>query len=231
MLNLTNWSLKPAISLGLLWAIPPAVALAGDLSNYRGFRFGDDLATVAKRAATTPAQASVIQQRPVLIQELEWRPQGLSSSAKSEPAKQVIFSFFGGELFRLAVEYDRYETEGMTVDDFIDAISTTYGLATRPNLPATSAPRNYGDQEEILAQWQDPQYSFDFIRSSYGPTYRLVGTMKRLDGPVKASILEAKRLDDQEAPQREAMRLVREEDAAKSKLAKARQANKPKFRP
>jgi hypothetical protein len=52
-----------------------------------------------------------------------------------------------------------------------------------------------------------------------------------LDGPVKASILEAKRLDDQEAPQREAMRLVREEDAAKSKLAKSRQANKPKFRP
>ena len=49
--------------------------------------------------------------------------------------------------------------------------------------------------------------------------------------PAQAATLEAKRLDDQEAPQREAARLASEEVAAKTKLEKARLVNKPKFRP
>ena len=39
---------------------------------------------------------------------------------------------------------------------------------------------------EILAQWRDSQYRFDLIRSSYGPTFRLVGLMKRLEPPARA---------------------------------------------
>lgn len=66
---------------------------------------------------------------------------------------------------------------------------------------------------------------------SYGPTFRLVGFMKRLEAPAQAATLEAKRLDDQGAPQRDAARLAREEDTAKTKLVKARLVNKPKFRP
>jgi hypothetical protein len=231
MVNLIQRAGVALLSVGLLFPAAIPAATAADLSQYRGFRFGEDIATVAKRANTNATQVSVIQKRPVVIQEVEWRPQSLGGSAKSEAAKQVIFSFFGGELFRIAVEYDRYETEGMTVDDFVEAISATYGAAERPNLLSTTAPRNYGDQEEILAQWQDPQYSFDFIRSSYGPTYRLVGTLKRLDAQVRASMIEAKKLDDQEAPQREASRLLREEETAKSKASKSRLENKPKFRP
>ena len=50
-------------------------------------------------------------------------------------------------------------------------------------------------------------------------------------GPAQAATLQAKRLDDQEAPQRDAARLAREEDAAKTKLEKAKLVNKPKFRP
>ena len=55
--------------------------------------------------------------------------------------------------------------------------------------------------------------------------------MKRLEAPAQAATLEAKRLDDQEAPQRDAARLASEEEATKTKLEKARLVNKPKFRP
>ena len=71
----------------------------------------------------------------------------------------------------------------------------------------------------------------NLIRSSYGPSFKLVGVLKRLEAPAQAAILEAKRLDDQEAPQRDAARIASEEEAARAKLEKARLVNKPKFRP
>ena len=33
-------------------------------------------------------------------------------SSKPEAVKEVVFSFYDGELFRIVVDYDRYETEG-----------------------------------------------------------------------------------------------------------------------
>jgi hypothetical protein len=43
--------------------------------------------------------------------------------------------------------------------------------------------------------------------------------------------MEAKRLDDQEAPQRDAARMADAQEAAKTRLEQARLLNKPKFRP
>ena len=220
-----------ALPLFLVLGVISAATLPGDLSRYRGFQLGTDLSSVAKQAGANPAQTTVIHRRPALIEELEWRPQPLGASSQTEPVQQVLFSFYDGELFRIAVAYDRYQTEGLTVDDFVDAISATYGPAAKPTAPANIAPGSYGAQEEIVAQWQDSQYRFDLIRVSYGPTFRLVGVMKRLEAPAQAATLEAKRLDDQEAPQRDAARLVSEEEATKTKLEKARLVNKPKFRP
>lgn len=204
---------------------------AADLSAYRNFQLGTDLATVAKRAGSNASQAKVIHRRPALIQELEWRPQPLGPSSQREAADRVVFRFYDGELFRIVVDYDRHETEGLTVDDFVDAISVEFGPATRFTAPVKIAPEGYSDREEILAQWQDSQHRFDLVRSSYGPAYRLMGVMKRLEEPARAAALEAKRLDDQEAPQRDAARVVSEEQAAKLKLEKARLVNRPKFRP
>jgi hypothetical protein len=55
--------------------------------------------------------------------------------------------------------------------------------------------------------------------------------MNRLETPAEAANLEARRLDDLEAPQRDAARLASEQEAAKAKLEKSRLVNKPKFRP
>jgi hypothetical protein len=119
----------------------------------------------------------------------------------------------------------------LTADDFIEAISATYGTSERPKPRANGVPGAYGNQEEIVARWQDSQYCFDLIRSAYGPGFRLIGVLKKLQEPAQAAITEAQRLDHQEAPQREAARVADEEAAAGAKLEKARLANKPKFRP
>ncbi len=215
------------LALGMI----PGVALAGDLSTYRTFRLGSDLAAVAKQSGASPAQARIMHRRPALIQELDWRPQPVGSSSRPETVKEVVFRFLNGDLYRIAIQYDRYDTEGMTADDFVEAISATYGVASKPIPPAIAAVGRDGDREDLVAQWQDALYRFDLIRSSYGPSYRLVGVLKRLEGPARAAALEASRLDDQEAPQRDAARIADEEDAARARLEKARLLNKPKFRP
>jgi hypothetical protein len=205
--------------------------LTADLSKYRNFQLGADVSTVAKQAGKDPSQAKVLHSRPALIQELQWRPQTSGPSSQTESANDVALSFYNGELYRIVVNYDRYETEGLTSDDFVEAISAIYGIAEKAPLAAKPAQELYGEQEEVLAQWQDPKYSFELVRLSYGPSFRLVGVLKRLDAPAQAAILEAKRLDNQEAPQRDAARIASEEEAAKGKLEKARLLNKPKFRP
>jgi hypothetical protein len=219
-------ALTSFLMFGVLWAASP-----GDLSKYREFQLGTDLVTVATQAGMSPSEAKAIQLRPALIQELEWRPQALASSPQTEAVQEVVFSFYNGELFRIAVKYDRYETKGLTADDIIGAISAAYGTAGIPPARAKAPQDSYGEQEEALARWQDRQYCFDLVRYSYGPSFRLIGFLKRLEGPVKASLLEAERLDDQEAPQRDAARIASEEEAARTELEKARLANKPKFRP
>src|SRR5712692_3960831 len=128
--------LRSALTLFLAFGVMSAATLVADLSQYRGFRFGADLSTVAEHAGANPSQAKVIHRRPALIQELAWRPQPLGSSSQTESAKEVVFSFYDGELFRIVVDYDRYETEGLTADDFVDAISATYGPAAKPTAPA-----------------------------------------------------------------------------------------------
>lgn len=208
-----------------------ATAFTGDLSKYRDIQLGTDLATVAKQIGTSPSQAKTIHRRPALIQELEWRPQPLGTSAQREPAKDVVLSFYDGQLFRIVVNYDRYETEGLTTADVIEAISASYGIAAKPTVPAKGEVGRYGDPEEVAARWQDPEYRFDLVRSSYGPSFSLIGVLKKLEAPAQAAVLEAARLDDQEAPQRDVARLANEEAAAKTKLEQARLVNKPRFRP
>ncbi len=215
----------------VLFTASSLTAVAEDLSKYREFQFGADLPTVAKLTGASPSQAKLIHSRPALIQELEWRPQSLGPSPKAESAEGVVFSFYNGTLFRIAVKYDRYATEGLTIEDFVGAISGMYGPATK--LPAQAKPvkESYGDQEETVARWEDPRYRFDLLRFSYGPSYRLIGTLKSLEGPVQTANVEAKRLDDMEAPQRDAARAAAEQDAKAAILEKARLVNKPKFRP
>jgi hypothetical protein len=106
-----------------------AMAAAADLSSYRTFKLGADLPSIAKETGTM-ASATVTHSRPALIQEIRWRPQSLEATRQPESAKDVVFSFIDGRLFRITVKYDSYDTEGLTAEDMIEAISATYGVST-----------------------------------------------------------------------------------------------------
>lgn len=218
------------VGISILGAVLSApFAYAGDLSRYREFQLGMDLSAVIKQAKTEPLEAKLIHQRPVVIQELEWQPQRLvGPSAETDPVGEVIFSFYNGELFRIAVNYDRYKTEGLTVEDMIESISANYGPATRP---AAEITLGSNEREKILAQWEDAQYSVNLVRSSYASAFTMVVSSKRLDALARAAITEAIRIEREEAPQREIERQKKENEDTRIANDKARLVNKPTFRP
>lgn len=222
---------RSAATAALVFTALTATAWAADLSLYRGFALGSSLSAVAKQTGAKVEDAKVTQSRPALIQVLAWRPQTLSASTQTEPAQDVTFTFYNGELSRILVSYDRYETEGLTPNDITEAFSATFGVPERPTGASKVVQGAYGDQEELVARWEDAKYRFELIQASFGPSYRLVGVLKRLEAPAKASILEAARLDEKEAPQREAAQKLTDGEIERAKLEKARLVNKPKFRP
>jgi hypothetical protein len=210
------------------------VALATDLSRYRNFQLGMDLLAVAKQANMKLSEARVIHQRPAVIQEMEWRPQRpLDSSLRTDPVQELLFSFYNGELFRMVVNYDRYRTDGMTDEDMVEAISAKCGIATRPaaKIVLFSSYQVYDDSEKVIARWENSEYSFSLFRSSYQPTFGMLVLAKRLDGLAQSAITEANRLDEQEAPQREAERQKKQDGEDRPAQEKARLANKAVFRP
>jgi len=204
-----------------------------NLSSYREFEFGMDLVAIAKRADLNPSDAKVIHQRPAVIQELTWQPRlYLSSTPQADSVRSILFSFYNGELYRIVVSYDRYKTEGLTTKDMVEAISARYGTATNPTTEITfSSSQVYNDSEVVLARWENPQYSFSLFRSSYQPAFGVVGYSKRLDALARAAVIEAIRLDEQEAPQREIERQKEQDAKDLAGQVKARLANKQNFRP
>ena len=220
-----------AIAL-LFAAIGMSTLVAADFSNYRGLQFGMDLAAAAKQAGTTPREAKLVHQRPFRIQEMEWypRPPLLADPIKADPVKGALLCFVDGQLFRIVVAYDRYKVQGMTADDMIDAISLTYGAPSRPKAEIAYH-SNYTDIADVLARWQDSEYSYDLVRSGDRTSFVMILYSKRLDALAQAAIAEALRLDKQEAPQRELQQQKIREEEERLVLERARSVNKPNFRP
>ena len=203
----------------------------GDLSSYRGLKLGMSLAEAAKYSGTKPSEARVVQQRPGLIQEMNWELRSpLVANPKPDPVKDGLLSFFNGELFRIIVTYDRYKVEGMTVDDVVQAISSSYGRASKPaaEIPFHS---NYAEVATVLARWESSEYAYDLVRTGDRASFALVLYSKRLAALAQTSMVEAARLDAQEAPQREIDKQKKREEADNAALDKARAVNKPNFRP
>jgi hypothetical protein len=221
--------LRPWLQAG---AVAAPVIDTQNLSRYREFQFGMNLPAIAKQVGLEPSEVKVIHRRPALIQELNWQPQISLTSSRADPVRAIFFSFYNGELFRIVVNYDRYKTEGLTTADVVEALSAKYGTATKPAAEIIfSSSQVYNDSEVVIARWEDSQYSFNLFRSSYQPTFGMVGFSKRLDALARAAIVEAIRLDEQEAPQREIERQKEQDAKDRAGQEKARLANKPNFRP
>ena len=221
------------ISIALA-ALSMPVVYAQDLSSYRGFQFGMNLLAVAKHANVEPSEAKVIYQRPAVIQELAWRwLSSYNSSGQADPVKEVLFSFYNGELYRIVVSYDQDRTEGLTDEDLIEGISAKYGTPTTPvaNIISSSPSQAYSDSEKVIARWEDSQYSFNLFRSPYSSAPGLLVFSKRLDALAQAAIVQAIRLNEQEAPQREIDRLKKQDEDKRTAEKTARPTSKANFRP
>jgi hypothetical protein len=218
--------------VGLLSLFLSASLCAADFSSYRGFTFGADVATIAKQAGLKPADAKVIQQKPVLLQEIDWDP-GLAAAeapSRKDPVHNGVLSFFEGKLYRIVVVYDSYKVAGMTVDDMIDSISQTYGVAKKPGIEI-SFHSYYGEVAKVLARWENEEYVYDLVRSGDQSSFALVMYSKQRDASAQAAIVEASRLYALDAPRRVLEADKKRVEDERLALEKTRAENKPNFKP
>jgi len=202
---------------------------AQDLSKYRHFSIGMNLSRVLERTDQKMADVKVIHGHPALIQELTWWPLNLpGASFQSDTVEQILLSFYNGELYKISVTYDRASTEGLTAEDMVKSIAAKYGPATNIMLEMDSAKIDrYDVQQKPVATWEDAQYSFNLIRSTFTDRLGLTIYSKRVSAEAEFAIAEAVKLEEQEGPQREAERQKKQTDD----LEVARQKNRKIFRP
>lgn len=220
------------LAAGVLFLALPPLLCAADLSRYRSFQLETPLPAVVKQASLRAADVKVIHARPALLQDLTWEPRltANSTAGLSDPVESVLLSFYNGELYRIAVNYDRQRVEGLTVQDMVDALSVRYGTAT---YPATEMvfPSFLNETVKVLAQWEDTRYSYRLVRTSFPPVFGVVGVSKRLASLAQTATIEAVRVEEQEAPARESAARDQKDQEKHQRDEKVRPGNKATFRP
>jgi hypothetical protein len=220
-------TIRSSILCFVVLLLTASLLRAQDLSKYRHFTLGMSLTRVLERTDQKMADVKVIHGRPALVQELNWWPPNLpGTSFQSDTIEQILFSFYNGELYKIFVTYDRTSTEGLTAEDMVKSISAKYGPATsvKPEVDSATNER-YDMKQKPVATWEDSQYSFNLIRSSFSGSFELLIYSKRLNAEV--ALAEAVKLEKQEEPQREAERQKKQT----GDLEATRQKNQKSFRP
>jgi hypothetical protein len=201
---------------------------AQDLSKYRQFSLGTSLVGISKQVDQRPGDATLIQQSPATLQQMEWWPVPLNLLNGSEPVQKVIFSFYNHMLYKIEAVYDNEATAGLTAADMIGAISPSYGTATKTAADAGShAVTSYGNVAPPLAQWENGQNSVILSRDSFLDTFHLVVLTTQVNAQAEASVIEAAKQERADAPQTEIARGKKAADA----LEIERQENLKAFRP
>jgi hypothetical protein len=225
-----------AVSVGCL-VLSASSLQSQDLSRYRGFQFGMTLAAVAEQARLAPSAARLLHERPRLLQELDWYPQQQqrTGAADSEAVRLVRFTFCDGRLYRMTVGYDRNRVEGLTAEDFVQAISASYGLAVLASTQIGGAPPlqeedlSLGGDHTTAAQWADSQFSVTLVHTTYPSAFELQLLARQPDLLARAATLVSTRLDQLEAPRLEISRRQTLADEIRAREEKARGVNKPLF--
>ena len=230
-------SIVRSLILALVFVVCLAPALrAEDPSAYRGFRLGMTVLEVATQADLSVTDAKVVFERPLLIQELAWRPPYVAGTAGTPPGRdsvaQVLFGFCNDALYRIVVSYDTDKTEGLTEQDLVESLSAAYGPARKPvaSIITSPASQNYNDTEAVAARWEDERSSINLFHVAYRSAFGLVIFSKKLAPLVRAGIEEGARLRLLDAPRREAAEQKARDETERASHAKARITNKAAFR-
>jgi hypothetical protein len=211
-------------------------AAAQDFGRYREFEIGSAVAAVSILTGVAGSELKTIHQRPVVIQELTWRPGYAArrpAAPDTESVEQMVFDFYDDRLFRVTVSYDRRQTEGLTDADMIEAISAVYGSQVKRLEPAKGQTTTTHDDAGMqIATWGKADNSVALYRSSsYATSFRLVITDEPVAALARTAAGRAAALDAREAPQREAAREKKAEADRRAAEEKARLTNKATFRP
>ena len=200
---------------------------AQDFSKYRNFSLGTNLAAVLKHTDQRLLDVKATHDGSLLFQELTWRPaNGIGVLSRSENVDELVFSFYKGELYKMVVTYERASTEGLTADDMVKSISAKYGPATSIALEIDPAGQ-YELRQKPVASWEDSQYSFNLVRSSFSNAFQLVIYSKRVAAAVDMALAEVVKVDELEASAKAVAHQKKEADA----IELTRQKNQKSFRP
>ena len=221
-------AIQSSILCGFLLLTAPMLR-AQDFSKYRNFSLGTNLATVLKHTEQRLVDVKATHEGSLLFQELTWHPaNGIGVAYHSENVDDLVFSFYRGELYKMVVTYDRASTAGLTVDDMVKSISAKYGPATSVALAIDSSANELNEpRQKPIASWEDSQYSFDLVQSSFSGAFELVVSSKRVTAEADAALAQVMKVDELEAPQRAVERQKKEADA----IELTRQKNQKSFRP
>jgi hypothetical protein len=202
---------------------------AQDYSSYRGFSLGANLATVLKHTDQKLADVNVTHGGPSLFQEVTWWPPNLpGTSYRSDSVEQILFSFHDGTLYKMTVTYDLASTEGLTAGDMMKSISAKYGPTTSvAPVVDTASKDNYDAKGRLVASWEDAQYSFNLVRSSFTDRFGLIIYSKEANAEAELAIAEALVLEKQNGPKKAAELEKKQIDD----LEVARLKNQKTFRP
>jgi hypothetical protein len=221
------------IGVGVLAVVLSGAAVAAeDLNRYREFELGSSVATVSTLTGVAGSELKAVHQRPAVIQELTWRPR-YGARRNTESADQLVFDFYDDQLFRVTVDYDRRQTEGLIDADMIEAIASVYGPPLAPVASRRRQPTTVGDDGAVtIAEWSTAANSVKLHRLPSSLTsFRLVITAEPISVLARTAAARAVVLDAREAPQREAARDKKEADERRVADEKARSTNKATFKP
>jgi hypothetical protein len=225
--------LRPLSFAVLCLSVAVATLAADSGVQYRGIALGSTSGVVSAHTGVGPEALRTRHARPALLQDLEWRPSRWvtgSNVQSTDAVEQISFSFYDDQLYRVVAEYDRSRTMGMTDADMVEAISLAYGERLPRGATAGRAVRIDDQFGVAVARWGGDGGGVVLYRPNEG-SYRLVVTHPGLDARAEKASLEAQRLDELEAPQREREREQADSEARRQAADAARLANRSTFQP
>ena len=187
-------------------------------------------AAVVKLTVTSINDVKTLHRQPALIQELTWwLPMPPGASYKSDSVREILFSFYNGELYKISATYDRSATEGLTAEDLAQSISAKYGAPIDPltEIDLSTGGRHGGTTETVVAHWGNAQYSLILNRSGLANGFTLEMYSRQTNSAADLAIAKAIKVEELEGPQKEADRQKKEAD----ELALERLKNMQSFRP
>ena len=110
----------------------------------------------------------------------------------------------------------------------VKSIAAKYGPATGVALELDSAGNEqYELRQKPVASWEDSQYSFNLVRSSFSNAFQLVIYSKRVTIEADEALAQVVKVDELEAPQKAIARQKKEAD----EIQLTRQKNQKSFHP